>query len=213
MLEIGCGRSMWLPFIAREFGCTVTGVDIEPYAAELARANLAGAGVGGEVLCRDAFDGAGNQDLAGSFDLIYSMGVMEHFDDASERLATLAGYLKPGGRILTTVPNMQGVNWLLQRLASLERLNMHVVYDTRRLAEIHARAGLASVAAGYVGFYEGFLSATEAKTGWLQSKVHERLCWATNMAGVAWTRLWGERFTPELKWTAPHVFCVGRRVE
>ncbi len=211
VLEIGCGQSMWLPCLARELGCQVFGLDVEPYAAELARANLSGAGERGEILCRDAFDASQNQDLLGRFDLIYSMGVMEHFDDAAERLAMLVGYLKPGGRILTTVPNLQGVNWLLQRLASLERLRMHVVYDTKRLSRIHERAGLETIAAGYVGFYDGYVSGSDSKTSRFRQRLHNRLCWASNMVGETWTRLSGERLTPEIKWIAPHVFCVGRR--
>jgi 2-polyprenyl-6-hydroxyphenyl methylase/3-demethylubiquinone-9 3-methyltransferase len=213
VLEIGCGKSMWLPCLVREFGCLVAGIDIEPFAAELARANLAGAGVKGEIFCRDAFDADQNHDLLGRFDLIYSMGVMEHFDDAAERLAILARYLKPGGRILTTVPNLQGVNWVLQRFASIERLNMHVVYDTKRLTDIHVRAGFETLAAGYVGFYEGFLSATDRQTTPLRCRIHERLCWASNMAAAAWTRLGGAWLAPEMKWIAPHVFCVGRRTD
>jgi L-malate glycosyltransferase len=136
---------------------------------------------------------------------------MEHFDDAAERLAVLARYLKPGGRILTTVPNLQGVNWLLQRLASLERLNMHVVYDRKRLAAIHERAGLTTVTAGYAGFYDGFLSGDDPKTRPLQRKLHESLCRSSNLAGAAWIRLWGGRCTPETAWFSPHVYYVGVR--
>lgn len=211
VLEIGCGQSMWLPCLARELDCQVFGLDIEPYAAELARANLFGAGVRGEILCRDAFDANHNQDLLEKFDLIYSMGVMEHFDDAAERLSILARYLKPGGRILTTVPNLQGLNWWLQRFASLERLRMHVIYDTKRLASIHAHAGLEVLASGYAGFCDGFVSAADAQTSLWRRKVHERLSWAFNMAGAFWTTVSREQWTPEMKWIAPHVFCVGRR--
>lgn len=211
VLEIGCGKSMWLPCLARQFGCRVAGLDIEPYAAELARANLIGAGVAGEILCRDAFDANANQDLIGKFDLAYSMGVMEHFDDATERLATVSVYLKPGARILTFVPNLQGVNWLLQRMASLERLHKHVIYDSKRLVNIHERAEFETLAAGYAGFYDGYLSATEPQTNPRRQKIHGWLCWTSNMGATAWARLGGERLAPELKWFAPHVFYAGRR--
>ncbi len=209
VLEIGCGRSMWLPFLARSFGCKVAGLDIEAYAAELARANLSGAGVDGEILCGDAFNPDALPGLLGKFDLVYSMGVMEHFDDAAERLAILGRYLKPGGRILTSVPNLQGINWLMQRLASLERLNMHVVYDAGKLASIHRRAGFSSVAAGYAGFYDGFLSGGDPKTPPLQSRLHAQLCRLSNLAGAAWIKLWGGKYTPEIAWFSPHVYYVG----
>src|SRR4051794_11240617 len=35
VLEIGCGASRWLPHVGRAVGCEVSGIEIEPFAAEL----------------------------------------------------------------------------------------------------------------------------------------------------------------------------------
>jgi 2-polyprenyl-6-hydroxyphenyl methylase/3-demethylubiquinone-9 3-methyltransferase len=193
-------------------GCSVVGVDIEPFAAELARTNLAGAGGKGAVLCRDAFDLNENEDLVERFDLVYSMGVIEHYDDPIRRLGVLARYLRPGGRILTTVPNLRAVNWLLQRLADLERLEMHVIYDSKKLARVHEAAGVETIAAGFVGFYDGYLTAAGRSTGRVRRWIHGWLCWASSMCCEAWVHAAGGVATPELSWFAPHVFYVGRRV-
>src|SRR5207244_4049145 len=91
VLELGCGRSRWLPFLAKELGCKVEGIDLEPGAADLARANLAGAGAEGVIHCGDAFSVQENLSLRGKFDLVYSMGLIEHFEDAAGRLAALTG--------------------------------------------------------------------------------------------------------------------------
>lgn len=211
VLEVGCGCSPWLPYLARQKGCSVVGIDVERFAAELARANLAGAGARGEILCRDAFDLRQNQDLLEKFNLVYSMGVIEHYQDAVERLAVLAKYLQDGGRILTMVPNLQGVNWLLQRLASRERLEMHVIYDRERLSRAHERAGLETIAAGYIGFYDGYLTAVTESTGKLKRRLHRWLCWGSSMLSEAWLRTGRGRAAPELPWIAPFVFYVGRR--
>jgi 2-polyprenyl-3-methyl-5-hydroxy-6-metoxy-1,4-benzoquinol methylase len=211
VLEIGCGRSRWLPCLAMSFGCRMTGIDIDAYAAELARANLAGAGVSGEILCRDAFDAKANEDLHGRYDLVYSMGLLEHFTDPAPCLAVLSRYLKPGGRLLTTVPNLQGVNGMLQRLVSRRRLK-HLVYDKQRLAEVHRDAGLEIISTGYVGFYDGYFSAPDPTTTWLRGRVHAWLSRTTNLTATAWARATGARFAPESKWLAPNVYCIGRRV-
>lgn len=208
ILEIGCGQSQWLPFLARQFDCVITGIDIEPFACELALANLTGAGESGVILCRDAFDSVANRDLFGQFDLVYSMGVMEHFDDASNRLSVLANYLKPEGLILTMVLNLQGINWLLQRMASLERLNMHVIYNTATLNAIHRNAGLNVLSSGYVGFHDGFVTASDSKTPLHRRLLHTRLCWVSNMLSTLWSRLSPNRYTPESAWFSPHVYCV-----
>jgi SAM-dependent methyltransferase len=212
VLEVGCGRSPWLPLLALQMGCSVVGVDIEPFAAELARANLSGAGAKGEVLCRDALDLTQNEDLVGRFDVVYSLGFIEHFDDTIRRLGVLARYLKPGGRILTTVPNLQGVNWLLQRLGDLERLEMHVIYDSKKLTRVHEAAGFETIAAGYMGFYDGYVTAVGESAGRARRWIHGWLCWATGMCSAAWLRVARGVDTPEFSWIAPHVFYVGRRV-
>ena len=208
VLEIGCGRSAWLPYLARTFGCQVTGIDIEEYAADLAAANLAGAGTRGQILCRDAFDLEPRDPLRGRFDLVYSMGVMEHFDDVVDRLAILRGYLRPGGRILTTVPNLQGVNWVLQRLGDQKTLRAHVVYDARRLAEVHEGAGFRALGRGYAGFCDAYLSSTAGSGSALRRRLHRRLCRMAGLACEAWVRLAGERGTPETSLLSPHVFCA-----
>ena len=209
-LEIGCGRSPWLPHLARAHRCEIAGIDIEPHAAELARANLAGAGTRGEVLCGDGFLLAERPELRGRFDLVYSMGVMEHFADVVDRLAILAGYLRPDGRILTTVPNLQGINWTMQRLGDLKTLRAHVVYDRRRLARVHEAAGFETVAAGYIGFCDGHLSAAAGTRSRTRRAIHGGLCKMFALASEAWLRLWQGRAAPELPFLAPHVFYVGR---
>lgn len=211
VLEIGCGRSPWLPFLARQIGCRVAGIDIEPHAAELARANLAGARVAGEIHCGDGFALISRPGLRHAFDLVYSMGVLEHFDDAAARIALLADYLRPGGRILTTVPNLQGMNWILQRLADRRTLEAHVVYDRTLLARVHEAAGFTTLASGYAGFFDAHLASAAGATSRLRSSVLRRACRALGMGAEAWLRMFGERLTPEVRCFSPHVFYAGRR--
>ena len=71
VLEAGCGRSPWLPFLNRRFGCRVVGIDIEPHAADLARANIAGAGAAGEVVCGDAFTLSTRPDLRANYQRLF----------------------------------------------------------------------------------------------------------------------------------------------
>ena len=210
VLEAGCGRSRWLPFLGLRLGCRVTGIDIEPHAADLASANLRGAGAEGDVVCGDAFALHRREDLRGAFDVVYSMGVLEHFPDVVGRIASLALYLKPGGRILTTVPNLQGLNWLLQRLGDLRTLQAHVVYDTPALVKVHEEAGFRTIAAGYAGFFDAYLSSSAGSESRLRRAAHAETCRALGRSAEAWLRLLRGRGTPEMRYLAPHVVYVGR---
>ena len=209
VLELGCGRSRWLPYFAVHRRCDVSGLDNEAFASELARANLSGSGAAGRIICGDAFDLEGHRDLVGRFDLVYSMGLLEHFDDVIERISALARYLKPGGRLITTVPNMRGFNWLMQRLGSREVLEMHVVYDRKRLTRVHEAAGLMTLAAGYMGIFDGYLSAAGGPPPAFRVRLHAGLCRISNLLGEAWLRAGRETLAPELSWCSPHVYYVG----
>jgi len=209
ILEVGCGCSAWLAYLGQQ-KCSVTGIDVEPYAARLARANLEGAGASGEVLCRDAFNLEQNDDLIGRFDFVYSWGVMEHFDDPSRNAATLRRYLRPGGRILTLVPNLQWFNGLLQRFVDIERYEMHVIYDRDRLARVHEDAGFRTVAVDYVGFFDAYITATTPSlAAGSRSRIHKRVCWIMGMSSESWHRTVGRIFAPETRWLSPHIFYVG----
>ena len=211
VLELGCGASRWLPYLALREGCRVTGVDYEPSAVALTIANMRGAGAEGAILCRDAFSVGDNVDLAGRFDVVYSMGLLEHFADIGKCLDAAARYLRPRGMILTTVPNLQGVNWALQRFGDLRVLETHVVYDVAHLRECHERTGFVTRAAGYVGFYDGFLSATAPGVAEWRRRMHATLCRTSNLAAQGWVSITRARVAPELAWLAPKVYYVGRR--
>jgi hypothetical protein len=117
--------------------------------------------------------------------------------------------MRPPGRIPTTVPNLRGIKWLLQRMADLETLRIHVIYDARRLRRVHERAGFRTVAAGCAGFFDGFLSSAAGARSRIRCDAHRRLCRALNLCAEAWTRIGRGRGTPEMPWISPHVFYVG----
>ena len=111
--------------------------------------------------------------------------------------------------MITTVPNMRGFNWLMQRLGSREILEMHVVYDRKRLTRVHEAAGLRTLAAGYVGFFDGYISSNDAPPQTVRVRLHAGLCRTASLLAAAWLRAGGGALAPELSWYSPHVYYVG----
>ena len=148
LLEIGAGRSRWLPYFARQFGFWVTGLDYSQEGCEQARAILDRAGEAGEVVCADLF--APPADMLGRFDLVVSFGVVEHFADTAGGVAACARLLAPGGHMITTVPNMRGAPGALQRLLDPAIYRIHVTLRPRDLRAAHASAGLDVLECGYL---------------------------------------------------------------
>lgn len=150
LLEIGCARSVWLPYFAREFGFEVHGLDYSELGCDGARAVLASAGVQGEVHLADLF--APPASLRRRFDVVVSFGVMEHFTDTRGAIAAAAEFLRPGGIVCTLVPNMSGLMGTIQRRVNRPAYDIHVPLTREQLRAAHAGAGLEVLSCDYLLF-------------------------------------------------------------
>ena len=140
LIEVGCARSRWLPYFQRHFGFEISGLDYSERGCEQAREILSASGVVGDVVHADLF--APPDDLIGRFGVVASFGVVEHFDDTASCLHACAKLLKPGGRMVTFIPNMRGSVGLLQRLLSPTTYNVHVPLTPAELKTAHQRVDL-----------------------------------------------------------------------
>jgi 2-polyprenyl-3-methyl-5-hydroxy-6-metoxy-1,4-benzoquinol methylase len=95
ILEIGCGTGHNLEML-RRFG-RVDGIEMDPAARDIATRRL-----GRQVIDARLPQLAGVEDHA--YDLVAILDVLEHVEQDREALASIATRLKPGGRILITVP-------------------------------------------------------------------------------------------------------------
>lgn len=96
VLELGCGAGALL-YDLGELGYTGVGVELSPKAR----------GVAERVLAGDPRFRILSEVPAGpaeSFDLLVSFEVLEHIEDDSQALETWLRLLKPGGRVLISVP-------------------------------------------------------------------------------------------------------------
>lgn len=100
LLDVGCGTGKDLLRLQRS-GWAVTGVEISPYAASLARARL-----GCEVVVGH-FDDVG---LEGRyFDVVRLSHVLEHLPSPRKSLEKVRRLLRPGGLLWLEVPNAGSV--------------------------------------------------------------------------------------------------------
>ena len=147
LLEIGCGNSAWLPYFNKEYGFDVFGIDYSEKGCLQAKKILERENVSGTIINADAF--SPGQNLTGEFDVVCSFGVIEHFDDTAKTLSAFSKYLKNGGLIITTIPNMCGINGLLHKIMNRELYDIHVPIDKRQLNSAVSKSGLSSVSYGY----------------------------------------------------------------
>jgi SAM-dependent methyltransferase len=145
VLEAGAADSSVLPHFAK-LGHHIVGVDYSEVGCDRLRARLGT--FMGEVICCDIFDPPAS--ALHTADLLLSIGLVEHFTDTARCIASLARFVRPGGRVLTIVPNMQGTVGLLQRLVAPSVYEVHVPLSPADLQEAHQRTGLQIERAAYL---------------------------------------------------------------
>jgi 2-polyprenyl-3-methyl-5-hydroxy-6-metoxy-1,4-benzoquinol methylase len=147
-LEIGCGSSGWLPYFARTYGFTVSGVDYSEVGCRLAQENLRMLQIPyGEIVCSDVF--AWNTDRR--YAVVFTYGVVEHFENPAELVSVCRRLCEPGGVVVTLVPNLRGIVGLLSRIFVPEIYAMHRVLTRTELARMHELCGLSVLRCEYVG--------------------------------------------------------------
>ncbi|HLW78833.1 MAG TPA: class I SAM-dependent methyltransferase [Terriglobia bacterium] len=150
VLELGAGGSRVLPYLARRFGYAVVGCDFSWRGCRLLRSNLELARVRGGIVCEDVFHSA----LApGQFDLVYSSGLVEHFDDTRAAVAEHLRHVRPGGRLALIVPNFQGVQGRIWKRLAPALHARHRVFGPQDLAGILSSLGLGRICSGYLGSF------------------------------------------------------------
>lgn len=92
VLDVGCGMGRFAE-VATRWGAHVVGIDLS-LAAEVAARNLAGREA--TIFQADVFR---LPFAPGTFDFVYSIGVLHHTPDCERAFKQLPGLLKPGGRI------------------------------------------------------------------------------------------------------------------
>ena len=143
VLDLGCGAGRFVAAL-REAGSDVVGVELAEAALERARVNAPGAD-----LRRVADDGSLPLEHA-SVDLVWCSEVLEHVADTAHLLLEVRRVLKPGGRLLVTVPyhgRLQAAVIALTRFeAHFDPLGQHLRFYTRRsLAATLEHAGFEDV--------------------------------------------------------------------
>lgn len=211
LVEVGCARSQALPVLAKRLNLSVAGIDYSPNGCEQTRVMMKREGVNGDVYCSDIF--AIPDNLKGKFDVVVSFGLIEHFSDTNEIISALAGLLKPGGVILTNIPNMRGTTGFVQKILNRGIYDIHVPLTPSQVQSAHEAAGLSEVKASY------FLSTNygvvnlgdpnRRSPDWWVKKIALALLARTSMAVWSIERLLGK--LPVSQAFSPYVNCIAMR--
>lgn len=174
-VEVGCAPGKILSWVSREVGAPVCGIDYSPTGTETARWLCSGLGVAADIRCEDAMR---STFPAESFDVVFSNGLIEHFEDPADMVDAHLRLLAPGGTAVIAIPNYSGLYRALQQRcdpANLAIHNLRIMSEGALAAVVRPRPGL-SVRTFRHGRFSPWLISLQRRLG-LPGKL---LSWGLN---------------------------------
>ncbi|MBN2095569.1 MAG: methyltransferase domain-containing protein [Candidatus Aenigmarchaeota archaeon] len=173
-IELGSAKGLELVYFAKEFGYEPWGIDYSEHGCEMARLNLKKAGLDGKIICADLFK---SKLPKKSFDLVYSGGLIEHFENPGKVVEKHAELLKKGGLLIITIPNYGKSSIYRQMLhkigieGEISKTHNFGIMEKAAFRKLFEKRGLEILEIGYYGPINLNL-ALEPKTGVLLIPFH-----------------------------------------
>lgn len=122
MVEIGFAPGKLLRHFEKHLAGSCVGYDYSEIGCDLARKFLGSERSRISIVCQDVIKHPPSNEAA---NCVYSVGVVEHFEDPDNMVwAHLAG-LEQRGKVIIVMPNYTGLNGRLQRFLDPENISIH----------------------------------------------------------------------------------------
>ncbi|MCL0037044.1 class I SAM-dependent methyltransferase, partial [Dehalococcoidia bacterium] len=172
---------------------------------EIAKENLKIAGIKGTILCEDVFQTSFEEE---SFDIVYSLGLIEHYDDPAEIIDTHIRLLKRGGTLIITMPNFKdSLYFTLRKILGkdktlLETHNLSIIHK-KVLSEVFQASGFKILFLDYFGPLDLTLVFSDIKVKpilYLMLLVNQIVGYSTF-------------FMPKSRYFSPFLVLIGEKAE
>jgi 2-polyprenyl-3-methyl-5-hydroxy-6-metoxy-1,4-benzoquinol methylase len=163
VVEIGSAPGEHLVKLNEAFGLVPYGIEYSASGVEVNQATFRAGGIDpANVIEMDFFSDECLERYRDSFDVVVSRGFIEHFEDAASVVDRHLALLKPGGLLIVSIPNLQGVNRALTRLFHKELIPMHnlEIMSMRAFERLFDHRKVKPLVCSYVGTFSFYLFNT-----------------------------------------------------
>lgn len=154
ILEIGGAPGKWLAYFKKNFHYDIAGIDYSPTGCQKMRKNFDLLHLGGSVFNNNIL----TDDLSAlpRFDVVYSFGFVEHFDDLDLILEKHLAMLRPEGILMVGMPNFLGITHRILKRTAPRILSTHNLraMDLRTWERLEKKYRLQPIFKGYVGGFD-----------------------------------------------------------
>lgn len=152
-LEIGGAPGPFLAHMAKYRGYQASAIDYSDVGCEKMKENFNLLNLDVTIYRRDLFDDL--TDLP-RFDLVFSMGFIEHFDDLDDVVGRHVNLVRKGGMLVLGVPNFRGISQKVLSRLTPRLISMHNLeaMDIHQWDSFESLYGLEPLFKGYIGGFE-----------------------------------------------------------
>lgn len=164
IFEIGCAPGKWLAYIWKECGLKPSGIEYSEPGMNATLKNFHILKIpSGQIIDGDFFKKIPDH----LFDVVMSLGFIEHFDNVDEVVDLHLQWLKPGGTLILGVPNFNGITKNIQRILDQSILDKHnlQIMNLSYFEELGKKHKLEKIAIKYLGSFEPDLPIPKYKYG------------------------------------------------
>lgn len=213
VLEIGSAPGEFLAKFSQRYDCVPYGVEYSEIGVALNKKIFSLYGLNPDnVIHADLFSDEFRRQYAGSFDVVMSRGFIEHFSDVGPVIARHMDFLRPGGYLIVSIPNLRGINYVLawifcRKLMALHNLEIMGVEAFRKLFAV--RRDLQHLFCDYYGTFSFCLFEAKQSSSMMRCvlSLALRLQLSLNLTFRLFLRSRGA----ESKWLSPHLLFIGRK--
>jgi SAM-dependent methyltransferase len=196
ILELGGGASDWLVHFGRAYGCRLWSIDYSREGCARLKEKMDKWSLPCTILERDFFD-LKTGEISAPIDLVFSFGLLEHFEDRT-RIYKLAESLLSGpGLFIAVVPNLNALNLRWVNFANPALMDWHYRLDLPALRDEMAARGYLETGGRYLGGLRLFAPGRSSLLACLKrglNGIGEILSRFANLSSRAWSpyiMIWG----------------------
>jgi SAM-dependent methyltransferase len=173
--EVGCAPGKWLIYLSEKYNYSVDGCEYIEAASKKTIENLKVCGVQGFTIFTGDFL---KKDFDTKYDVVISLGFIEHFEDANSVCKKHADLLKKNGLLIIGIPKLTGLNYYVAKQIDksiddklIPNHNLSIM-NLNYFEDIGSITNCKNIFVGTVGGFEPALYDTSKSQLWFKIAFH-----------------------------------------
>lgn len=166
IMEIGCAPGKYLINFYKQFGYEPYGVEYSEKGVEITKKNFLSNNLNSDnIIHADFFDSDFQTNNKNKYDVIFSRGFIEHFDNVKGVVNLHKNLLNKNGYMVVMIPNLNGLNKIFAKILNKKSYDLHntEIMDKNIFSKLFLDNNLEEIYCNYVGLFSFGLFNTNKK--------------------------------------------------